>query len=354
MKQWPRLRIFYQFIRFPAFAFSAMLPLLGAVTVTASLAGWQIMGLIGVAFAFHNFGYVLNDIRDLPIDRTQPSRARSPLVQGIIGSEQAIVFVILQVPLAFALSGWLGGGRLAYLFLGSGFLFSAFYDLWGKRLPWPPLADLLQGFGWAALLWWGSAVFTTTFTPLTITLSLFIVFYIVLVNGVHGSLRDLANDMKYGLYTTAMLLGARPSEDGCLIIPKRLIIYAYTLQTLLLALLFLPLMRNDFGYELAAWALTLGLLLIFSFQCWRWLGVILSADKTHSEINKAVQSYLVFSLSMLVILFVFYLSPLALSALLLVSLGPLLPTKWWARGMKKVTTFLIRGWTASLKNSQEN
>jgi 4-hydroxybenzoate polyprenyltransferase len=339
MKLRSRLRLFYQFIRFPAFAFSAMLPLLGAATISPTLAGRQIIGLIGVAFAFHNFGYVLNDIRDLPIDRSQPSRTESPLVQGIIRPGQALFFVLLQLPLAFALTWWSGGGRLAYLCLGLGFVLSAFYDLWGKRLPFPPLADLLQGFGWAALLLVGSAVLTNQFTHLTIALAMFIVFYIVLINGVHGSVRDLANDMKFGLYTTAMLLGARPGDDAQLIIPKRLIIYAYTLQVLLLALLFLPLMRNDFGYELAAWNITLALLIIFSFQCWRWLGIILGAGKTHSEINRAVQFYLVFSVSTLVILFVFYLHPLFLSALLLVTLGPLLPTQWWSQRIGRLAAF---------------
>ena len=54
--------------------------------------------------------------------------------------------------------------------------------------------------------------------------------YILLVNGVNSSLRDLANDFAFGARTTAIWLGARPFPPEQFTIPNRLRIYAYFWQ----------------------------------------------------------------------------------------------------------------------------
>ena len=64
------------------FGFSGMLPLLGVATVFPAVSIMDIALLLLVALVFHNFAYLLNDVVDLPIDRTQPTRADYPLVRG--------------------------------------------------------------------------------------------------------------------------------------------------------------------------------------------------------------------------------------------------------------------------------
>ena len=69
----------------------------------------------------------------------------------------------------------------------------------------------------------------------------FIIVYILLVNGINGSLRDLVNDYAFGTRTTAIWLGARPLPDDRFFIPARLQIYALFWQLILNALaLILP------------------------------------------------------------------------------------------------------------------
>src|SRR3712207_6301146 len=83
---WLRLRLLdvYRFIRFSALGASAILPLLGAATVQPRLSQPSIGGLLAVALAFHVFAYVLNDVIDLPLDRTEVLRRAFPLVRGAV------------------------------------------------------------------------------------------------------------------------------------------------------------------------------------------------------------------------------------------------------------------------------
>jgi 4-hydroxybenzoate polyprenyltransferase len=120
-KIWQAFLIFHEFIRFAAFGFSVMLPLLGAATVTRHLSIPQTLGLIVVALNFHGFSFVFNDVIDLPIDRTQALRTQSPLVRGVIRPRQALVFALLQIPSALLITFWLGGNGWAYVTLSAGF-----------------------------------------------------------------------------------------------------------------------------------------------------------------------------------------------------------------------------------------
>src|SRR5882672_4637092 len=79
-----------RFGRFSVLGFSVMLPLIGAAAVSRALSAGQLVALTAVGFAFHIFAYVSNDVFDLPIDRTQPLRADSPLVRGLVPPSLAL------------------------------------------------------------------------------------------------------------------------------------------------------------------------------------------------------------------------------------------------------------------------
>ncbi len=123
------VRFWYVFTRFPVIGVSALMPLLGAASLNPRPSAGQVFGLLGVALAFHNFAYVFNDVIDLPVDRTEPLRAKCPLVQGTVKPWQALAFAGLMAPLAFGLTAWQGGPLRAYLALGAGFALMAAYNL---------------------------------------------------------------------------------------------------------------------------------------------------------------------------------------------------------------------------------
>ncbi|MEI6775476.1 MAG: UbiA family prenyltransferase [Chloroflexales bacterium] len=248
----------YRFFRFSAFGATAALPLLGAGSTEPQLGVRRTLGLLGVAAAFHAFAYVHNDVCDLEIDRTQPLRADYPLVRGDMSSQAALVIALGCVPVAFALDRWVvhNNGRDApvgrldaprdapvgrldappgRLYLASAFVLMAAYNRWGKMCAFPPLTDLVQGAGWALLIGYGATVSGQPVNRLTRTLIAYELLLILMVNGVHGSLRDLGNDRARGARTTAIMLGAEETPDGLRVGPE-LIAYAAALQCALLAL----------------------------------------------------------------------------------------------------------------------
>ena len=147
-------------------------------------------------------------------------------MRGLIRPDVALLFALAQLPLAFFVTAWMGGTFLAYVVLVLGFACMTVYDVWGKRSRWPPLTDLAQGIGWGCLGLWAAAVVPGEFTGLTGILFLFLTLFIVLINGLHGGVRDLPNDMEHGVRSTAVLMGAHPLAKGGIFIPSGLKRYA--------------------------------------------------------------------------------------------------------------------------------
>lgn len=223
-----------RFGRFAVLGFSLILPIAGAATVSTTITAAQIAALLAAAFAFHVFGYVSNDVFDLALDRTEPLRAGSPLVRGLVPPRVAFAIAMIPVPLAAALHLAAGGDRRAAAALMIGMAFGLLYNAYGKRIAFPLVSDAVQALAWVALALYGAL---TMRAPLTIPLALLaatVFLYVLLINGLHGGLRDLANDARHGAQTTAILLGAR-EVDGRLLVPRALKIYGLTLHILLLA-----------------------------------------------------------------------------------------------------------------------
>ncbi len=220
----------YLTIRVSALGFTLMLPLVGAASVAAHPGFARMAALMLVALSFHVFAYVLNDVVDLWLDRSEPLRADSPLVQGAVGRGGLMVLAWAQWPIAFGLAWILGADRAALAVLGLAFAAMAVYDVYGKRCRWPLLTDAVQSIGWCALVgvgaWWDGPVWA----PLTGWIAAYVFFCVMLVQGVHGGLRDLANDQRGGARTTALWLGARPGPGTGIVLSRSMVAYAVLLQ----------------------------------------------------------------------------------------------------------------------------
>lgn len=228
----------YHTLRLSAFGATAALPLLGAAAAERTLSGRRAAGLLGVAAAFHAFAYVHNDLCDLELDRTQPLRAAYPLVRGTLAPRAAIALVLSSLAAAYGLDARIAApGRAAArrVRLSMAIVLLAAYNRWGKRCPLPPLTDFVQALGWTALLAYGSASTGRPDPPLLRWLMAYELGLIMQVNGIHGALRDLANDYASGARTTAIWFGARPRPNGGMHIPPLLGAYALTLQAALFA-----------------------------------------------------------------------------------------------------------------------
>jgi 4-hydroxybenzoate polyprenyltransferase len=220
----------YLTIRGSALGFTLLLPLLGAASTQRELPVAQVPALLAVALAFHIFAYVLNDVADLWLDRTEPLRADSPLVRGVLSRRAALALAWSQPPLAFAFALQAGADTAALAMLGHAFLAMTSYDLYGKRCPWPLATDAIQATGWCALALFGAWTGAPVLRADTVWLLCYIFLYVLQINGIHGGLRDLANDYRRGARTTAIWLGARPRGATAVTLAWPLTTYALLLQ----------------------------------------------------------------------------------------------------------------------------
>lgn len=239
-------------IRLHFLGFTGLMVLLGATAVDPSPPWPRLAGLLAVGAAFHVFAYVLNDVVDLRVDRAHPDRHRDPLVRGTVRPGLALALALAQVPLAAAIAWWLCPDPLAFAILAAAFAGMAIYDLWGKRCPVPPITDAVQGLAWAGLAVWAARAAGGHFTLLAGTAAAYGAGFILLINGVHGGLRDLATDLAQGRRTTALFFGARP-RTGTL--PRGLVAFAVAGQALLVAVSLVPFLLGATAYAGRPWAI---------------------------------------------------------------------------------------------------
>ena len=337
-RAWHSIAMLGLFIRFYTLSFSLLLPLLGAAAVSSQLVGYQILGLIAAAMAFHIFAYVLNDVIDLPLDRTESLRAAFPLVRGTIQRWQALIVALAQLPLALLVTLWLRAGGPAYAALIAAVLLMAVYDVWGKRVSFPLFTDFIQGLGWGALVLYGAAVVHGRPSGSLAVIFAFVVVYIMMVNGIHGSLRDLTNDLNCGACTTAILLGARPLDAKRIALPLLFKLYGLILQALLIAILVVPLLYNWFGYQAATWRITASTVLGFSLLTLILLMIAAASTSNRSRMLYIGTLHIITSFTSLVLLFIPTLGSRSLGVMVLVYSVPLCSIFWdWLmKGIQKL------------------
>jgi 4-hydroxybenzoate polyprenyltransferase len=219
------------FLRFEYLSVALIFPLLGAATAPNRLTGFHLLGILGGAFAFHIYVSLLNDIIDLPLDRTNPARAAYPLVSGRISPGTALLITLIQIPIAAAITYWQSGSLTAYLAMALALGMMTIYDVWGKWSPLPPAVDVIQGVGFSSLVLYGAAL-SGGLTPLSWLAFALGIIWMVIIN-LLGGLRDLHSDLAFGVNTTPIYFGVRPAgrEQS---IPPFVSYYGYLLQAMMI------------------------------------------------------------------------------------------------------------------------
>jgi 4-hydroxybenzoate polyprenyltransferase len=331
-----RLRAVGQFVRLSALGVTVFFPLLGVASSRAGVPPrWPpLLAILIVAVLFHVFAYVSNDVVDLPIDRTAPGRASSPLVRGAIRPGPALALALAQVPLIVLVAWRSAAGVPGIGVMLAACCLMASYNLWGKRARLPPLTDLVQGLGWAALTLYGAMV-GGGWSAVTGWVLAFVVAYIVMANGIHGSIRDLRNDHRHGVRSTAILLGARPGPGTAIVLPGAVTAYVLALQALLAGLALAPLLRNDPGYAPVARALTLALVIGLAVVCQLLLARALRAARDERSLRPAGILHLLATLALPIALLAGRLRSWMLIALLAGYLVPFLLNGWLREALQR-------------------
>lgn len=301
----------YRFGRFSALSFSLMVPLLGAAVVSRDISTSLLAGVAAVAVAFHLFAYISNDVIDLTLDRTEPLRADSPLVRGLVQPSAALTIALLQVPIAFGIHVMLAGGAAASVSLAAAMALMLLYNVYGKRCRFPPLSDAVQSLGWVALMLYGALVARAPLNQSLLALAALIFVYVLLINGVHGGLRDLRNDQLCGARTTAIYFGSNADASGGVILPRSIVIYGLMLQILMLVISLVVVVTNWSDYGSTPAALTTAALVVTQLVLLALLWMTLTAARRRSAMIRAGILHLFVSLASIIIPFAWLMDAVA-------------------------------------------
>lgn len=260
-----------RFIRLHYVGYPWMLVMLGAAFSArhgTRLSAPQIGGMLLVALSFHIYSCVMNDVIDLRLDQSQVRRNRDLLVSGRIEPGTALRFALVQLPIMAFLTQLLRGELLPVALLTVACALMAVYNVWGKRFPVPPVTDALQGIAWGTLALYGAAV-VGSISPAAWIVCAYGAGFILLINGIHGGLRDLANDVGNGRNNTAHWLGAMPDRSDQYTVRSTtlVVVFAFAVQTLLFALVGYQLYQKWLSYDAAQRAAVITALGLVAVVC---------------------------------------------------------------------------------------
>ena len=214
----------------------------GATTATAPLLGGLVMGqkdvlLLSILFVigllYHIFGFVLNEYKDIEIDRKSIDLKKKPLVSGNITKNKALFIVIISIIIGYTLIVFFYKSIYPISFFTIALLLGGLYDIYGKKIAGMDFV-LAGGFFFICLM--GASTVSTEFNVLVYIICLLFYFQIVFNNVVEGGLKDIDHDGMAGAKTIAQSLGVIVNR-GVLIISKSFIGFAYGLRLIFLGLI---------------------------------------------------------------------------------------------------------------------
>jgi len=253
------LKDYLMLLRIHTAGVTAVVVLLGALLMGCRKATTLLLLFIS-GVLLHTSGFALNEVMDLPYDKSSPHLKHKPLVRESVKRSSALLLSIILFLLSITLFFISLQSVIALLLLLLSSLLGITYDLWGKRFPFSdlPLA------GWFALLPVASSSAFGGPPPIIYLISLFLFLQILFNNSVEGGLKDLESDLESGARGTLIYLGA--GRGGRLKGPA--LTYSLAVRLLLASAPLLPIFITGFYSTPLKGVIILFnlLLLIFSFK----------------------------------------------------------------------------------------
>ncbi|MGA1822221.1 MAG: UbiA family prenyltransferase [Thermoplasmatota archaeon] len=254
----------------------------------------------------HAWGFSLNEIGDLEVDRRSSDLSHKPIVSGAIGIRSAWIYSMSALVLSFILilgSAVYSGTPIIYpaVFLITAVVSGFIYDLRGKRFP----SDIFVS-AWIFFLVLACSTSTVRFEelPLAVWAVVFISpIQLLFNNSVEGGIKDLDHDREAGAKTMALSLGCR-WEDGKRHLSGSFIIWGMALRVafVISAVVFTYIIseQEGFGYWLVLTVGTIGAV-IFAHS----LTFLRSEmDESRRDLIKrfSIQEILSFAVSILIVI----------------------------------------------------
>jgi 4-hydroxybenzoate polyprenyltransferase len=297
-------------------------PVLGAFSMVkiGTLSFVQLFILFFIGCLSHTYGFVLNDIFDIRVDKLSKDLSMRPLVNGSITLRHATMFALACLILSFILTIFFYTGLDQYIILIVillvAYALATVYDALSKKYPG---MDLFVAAAVFFLILFGAATVGTP-TILAWIVALIGGLQVLFMNMINGAIKDIDHDKEGRTRNIAIWLGAKVYA-GVIALPLSFKTTGYLIEIgrmVLIFLPFIPLLKPPLPYSF--WQL--GLLVVFEvliFVCIYRLYSIKTFDR--ARIRKGIG---------LIVIFMYATTPIMLSSLnMYFILVALIPPFWF-------------------------
>ncbi|MBN1281125.1 MAG: UbiA family prenyltransferase [Candidatus Thermoplasmatota archaeon] len=256
-----KVSAYARLLRLPGIGALGIVPVIAALTIGISdLYSLTLVFIIGACASV--FGFLVNDIVDVELDRHVDELKKKPLVSGEVSKKNGLMITFLLAFCAFFFIAllWYNQPVDYYKFIGmtciilAGILGTT-YDVYGKKIAG---SDFLVAISVALIFLFGALSFGQ---PNVITWIIFLLTFenILYMNAVQNGIKDADHDYKMNVSNIALTSGVKVQETK-IVIPRGFQAFGLGLRLGAAVLFFLPAVLFHYSYEL--WELILLFLFI--------------------------------------------------------------------------------------------
>jgi len=298
------LRDYIELTRLFNMGLTAVAPVLGALSMwdVGSLELWRLCVLFLIGSMSHIYGFVINDVIDIRLDKLSKDLSARPLVRGSITRRAAVIFAISCMIGSFLLSLVFFSDMFRYLVL-AGILFIAYflatvYNIASKKYPG---MDLVLASAIFFFILFGAWTIGAP-TNLAYIVALIGGIQVLFMNMINGAIKDIDHDKQGSANTVAIRLGARV-QAGTMVLPLSFKSTGYLIEVIRIVLVFLPFVILGLSASLWQVALLVVLSLATFYSIYR-LFSIKTFDR--AKIRKCIG---------IIVIFMYATAPIMLSSL---------------------------------------
>lgn len=244
------LRKYLEISRLFNMGLTGVAPILGALSMwdIDETPQYKLIILFVIGCFSHIYGFVLNDVMDVRIDKLSTELTARPLVSGTITKKNAAYFAISCMIASLILTLFLFEELVSYLFLLSILIFAyvlaTVYNIGSKKYPG---MDFFVASAVFFLIIFGAS---TVGAPTTLAWIVAFVggIQVLFMNMINGAIKDIDHDEKGLANILALKLGAK-SHGKAITLPKSFKIVGYSIELVRSLLIFTPFLFLSFHYE---------------------------------------------------------------------------------------------------------
>ena len=234
---WINVRNYLKLGRTHSAVLTGLAPVCTALATGENLSIYHYLELFFIGFLFHLCLFVLNEIKDIDIDKTSQNLSGKPLVDGSIKIKNAKIVVVLSIVivLLFTPVFFLKQSLILIPISLIAFLLGGIYDTYGKRIP---HADYFIAAMLFFIALYGAYSVSYNIGPFPYIIAS-LAFLQMLINNIIAGLKDVDHDFIAGGKSTPIRLDVKVDGEQ-FIVSKKFITYISTLKIIHTFFIFVP------------------------------------------------------------------------------------------------------------------